>query len=222
MLKHIKASQLKPLLKEYLDGGDFSKPFIVAGWTAVGKTTIVKETLDEVFGERKGYLKPLSPKGLAAFEQNPENEKYPYLSIGILFEADTKAEMKEYLQFIRSNHNKPIIIEQTYQDEDTIEELGLQNDVFVVDFDREEWLQWLHLTKGLTAHKLLSTLPLEQIHAGYLPESSILRRSMVKPSPRKWAKIAKQLDSFSASLHDMPEENREAVINAIKTFLHMN
>lgn len=42
MLKTGNFKSTKEALVDYIKAGDFTKPFIVAGWTGVGKTAIIK------------------------------------------------------------------------------------------------------------------------------------------------------------------------------------
>lgn len=217
MLKHIKASELKPLIKEYLASGDFSKPFVVAGWNSTGKSTIVSETLDEVFGKLNHYLASKSPIGLASFEENEDSQKYPCLNISIT-ERDALEQKHDYENFFFSNHIRPIIIEQTYETEEFIEELGQFSDVYVVYFDRDEWLKWLGATKGSPTYQLLSTLPDDMIHVGFSPSMDWRSRGCLFNTPKRWAAVTKHYGELAMALLNLPEESRQLVIDSLKEY----
>ncbi len=216
MLKHIKLSQLKPLLHEYLNGNDFTRPFIVAGWTATGKSAIVSETLKEVFGNKGSeHLKIIAPDSLFSFEASRENDRY--LNLSIQSEKETRAGMEKYLEFLSASHTKPIIIEQTFENQDLLEDLGRDNDIAVIDFDRDEWLRYMQVIKGTPLYNFLSTLPVERIHSvAKLPEDHRLR-SHIAPTPRRWENVIKHYEPLMSALSRLDAENRTAVIDLIKT-----
>ena len=199
MVERLNYNEMKRALQDYIDGGDFSHPFVMFGWSAVGKTALVDEVL-KANGLYSHYTPNASPARFKGTDDKLKGEKSN--RIKSLSEIDAIKEERDFIDYLEVSHDKPVIIEQTYQSEDFLKLFeDVETTVHVLDFDREQWLKWVRRSNGSEkVVELLKELPLEQVHRNY---ASCECKSQVFPTPAKWAKIATAFEELDNMLSQM-------------------
>lgn len=187
---------MEQALHDYIKSGDYSHPFVIIGWTRVGKTSLVDEVLNE-HGLYERCLLYNSPSEFGKVAKQFDHLKsIRFISLS---ERDAKNDGKDFLEFLSQGGDKPIIVEQSYENEDFLKMFEQSPSiVYVLDFDKEQWL------KSLTgSHKVVEFLeqqPLEMIHVGYLDDRS---RMCCFPDPSKWDTISEAFGVLDSEIRQL-------------------
>jgi hypothetical protein len=205
MLKTGNLKEIESSLRDYVAKGDYSKPFVMIGWTRTGKTAIV----NNIFGSA-------SPDWATSAHGSPSRGIYEATSFADIFRRiahyqqgiaskcvtyhiwdsqQFKRDLPELLNLLSIGIETPIpvIIEISYQKEEvftTIVETGF--DVYNVEFDRDLWFEWAEKIDTETGRrnvpmryiKFLKESPAEYLHllSGHDPNPGSWG-----PIPCKWA-----------------------------------
>lgn len=212
MIERLNYSKMKEALQDYIRGGDYSHPFVIAGWTSTGKTALVNEVLkeNELFDSYQPYT---SPAGFRKADAKLSDKKAN--CIISLSEGDALAEAQDFLDYLDVAHNKPVIVEQTYQNEEFLKMFeDSESTVHVLKFDLDEWLGYLSL-KGYNARfiEFLKKQPLELIHVGYAKNPL---NSHTFPTPGRWEALGVEWPKFSMALSRLGTDAANAVAEALK------
>lgn len=117
MVKIVNVKKYEDALKEYLTGGDFAHPFIIAGWSGIGKTEIA----------------------------NKLKAQYPNLEIKDYYlESDSNDVLNQLKQDWSSNSESPqLICITTGVDMQNVRKIAnLGCDVHFLEFDIDLWKEW--------------------------------------------------------------------------------
>ncbi len=155
MLKIGNFKSTKEALIDYIKAGDFTKPFIVAGWTGIGKSALVKQVADEMHMKDCDYTL-------------------------VYFNLETPA--KEIIEEARKTSDKPKMIEVTHKHiidgVRDIEQAGYA--VHELELDPQEWLEWAQQINPETGRcnvdkrfvDMLKAKP-EMIHQGFETQKKV-------------------------------------------------
>lgn len=205
MLKTGNLKEIESSLRDYVAKGDYSKPFVIIGWTRTGKTAI----MNNIFGSA-------SPDWVTSARGVPSRGIYEATSFADIFRRvahyqqgiaskcvtyhiwdsqQFKRDLPELLNLLSTGIETPIpvIIEISYQKEEvftTIVETGF--DVYNVEFDRDLWFEWAEKIDTETGRrnvpmryiKFLKEAPAEYLHvlSGHDPNPE-----WGHPIPSRWA-----------------------------------
>jgi hypothetical protein len=156
-------------LRHYIDGGDYSRPVIIAEWPCIGSYHRTWERLDRSLG----------------IEQR----------IVINYESDA-TELIAMLEDRDPESRKIVIYELVVSSEDSLQPLlDAGYDVFFIKFDKEDWFSWAGKVGFRTCRRrvarsftdFLHQSPEEYLHSYYNPENRAMSTSdLAFMSPKKW------------------------------------